>query len=274
MKKAIISVSILLLSLGITSSVLAVGSGGGGGAAPSSPPPTEDKPQETTSTGQSSTNSEQPAETPSNTSDEHLQTSSQSSAQTGRGKNEAASKIICGNKTNMRERIFCRLNLAPEDLAEEHEYKYLPEECRALAATDQNKCVNRYKSYQPCWSVKAGEERFNCARNILKLGRVISEEVKNCRNKTGSEQSACKNETKEKVFAIIKFRFYDLEERAEKLAEKGVSLQTVADFENTIEAKKQAFNQAQTFEERKQIILDVRQAWQEFVSKARAELKK
>jgi hypothetical protein len=72
---------------------------------------------------------------------------------------------------------------------------------------------------------------------------------------------------------MIKFRFYDLEERAEKLAERGADLNAVADLETIIESKKQAFNSAKTKAERRQIILDVHQAWQEFVNKVKDQVK-
>jgi hypothetical protein len=184
------------------------------------------------------------------------------------------SHLQCGNKASLRERISCRLNLAPAGIVRELQIQYLPEECRALQnEAVKNACIARYKSYEPCWNIPAGEKRFACARNVLKLGPVISEEVKTCQGKTGVEQVACKNEVKDKVFSMIKFRFYDLEERAEKLAERGADLNAVADLETIIESKKQAFNSAQTKAERRQIILDVRQAWQEFVNKVKDQVK-
>jgi hypothetical protein len=186
----------------------------------------------------------------------------------------ACSHLQCGNKASLRERISCRLNLTPAGTARELQIQYLPEECRALQnEAVKNTRIARYKSYEPCWNVPAGEERFTCARNILKLGPVISQEVKTCQGKTGVEQVACKNEVKDKVFSMIKFRFYDLEERAEKLAERGADLNAVADLETLIESKKQAFSAAKTKAERRQIILDVRQAWQEFVNKIKDQVK-
>lgn len=182
--------------------------------------------------------------------------------------------LQCGNKSELRERVFCRLNLAPAGIARELELQYLPEECRVLgSAKDKESCEERYKSYQPCWGLPAGEGRFECARNVLKLGPAISDELKTCQGKTGAARVSCVNEAKDKVFSMIKFRFYDLEQRAEKLGERGADLTAVADLETLIELKKRDFDRARSFAERKQMILDVRQAWQAFISKVKNQVK-
>jgi hypothetical protein len=182
-------------------------------------------------------------------------------------------KLQCGNKSTLRDRISCRLNLAPAGATRDLELQYLPEACRVKTGTEQKECVERYKSFQLCWSAKEGEERFSCARNVLKLGPVVSDEVKTCQGKKGSEQVACKTALKEKVLYMIAFRFYDLETRAEELGNRGADLNAIADFETTVELKKQAFDKALTNAERRQIILDVRQAWQEFINKVKDQVK-
>jgi len=182
-------------------------------------------------------------------------------------------KLQCGNKPALRERIYCRLNLAPAGAARELEIQYLPEACRVKTGADQRSCIERYKSFQSCWNVRAGEERFSCARNVLKLGPSVSDEIKTCQGKKGQEQVACKTALKEKVLYMIAFRFYDLETRAEELGNRGVDLNTIADFETTVELKKQAFDKASTNSERRQIILDVRKAWQEFINKVKDQIR-
>jgi hypothetical protein len=182
-------------------------------------------------------------------------------------------KLQCGNKSTLRERILCRLNLAPAGVARELEIQYLPEACRVKTDKERKECIELYKSFRPCWAVKEGEERFSCARNVLKLGPSISQEVKNCQDKKGQQQVACKTELKEKVLYMIAFRFYDLENRAEELGNRGADLNAIADFETVVELKKQAFDKALTNAERRQIILDVRQAWQEFINKVKDQLK-
>lgn len=186
---------------------------------------------------------------------------------------QSCQKVQCGNKSTLRDRISCRLNLAPAGAARDLELQYLPEACRVKTGGKQKECVNRYKSFQPCWSSQEGEQRFSCARNVLKLGPVISEEVKACQGKKGADQVACKNQLKEKVLYMIAFRFYDLETRAEELGNRGADLNAIADFETTIELKKQAFDKASTNAERRQIIFDVRLAWQEFLNKVKDQIK-
>jgi hypothetical protein len=181
-------------------------------------------------------------------------------------------KLQCGNKSTLRERIFCRLNLAPSGAARELEIQYLPEACRVETGDEQKSCIERYKSFQSCWNIKAGEERFSCARKVLKLGPSVSEEVKTCQEKKGQDQIACKTALKEKVLYMIVFRFYDLETRAEELGNRGADLNTIADFETIVELKKQAFYKSLTNSERRQIILDVRQAWQEFINKVKDQV--
>lgn len=173
----------------------------------------------------------------------------------------------------MRERILCRLNLTPAGIAQELSIEYLPEECRAMTnAGELAKCVRYYQSYQSCWALPAGPGRFNCARTVLKLGPVISTEVKACQGKTGQDQVQCQADIRDKVFDFVKFRLYDLETRAEELGNRGVDLQTIADLETTIEFQKQAFDLATTVGARRQAILNVRLAWEQFVAAARQQI--
>lgn len=188
-------------------------------------------------------------------------------------KSQMCQKIQCGNKIALRDRIFCRLNLAPAGLARDLELQYLPEACRVETGDEQKECINRYKSFQPCWNIKEGEERFSCAKNVLKLGPLVSEEAKLCQSKRGADQVACKQELKEKVLYMVVFRFYDLETRAEALADRGADLNTIADFETIIELKKQEFYEATNNAERLKIIFDVRKAWQDFVNKVKTQVK-
>lgn len=181
-------------------------------------------------------------------------------------------KIQCGNKLTLSERIYCRLNLAPSGVARELELQYLPEACRLKSGEKQKDCIKLYKSFQQCWNVKEREERFSCARNILKLGPVISNEVKTCQGKTAPSKFIAKIRLK-KILYMIAFRFYDLETRAEKLGNRGADLKAITDFETIVELKKQEFDKAKTNAERRQIILDVRKAWQEFINKVKDKIK-
>ncbi|RJP43650.1 hypothetical protein C4587_02835 [Candidatus Parcubacteria bacterium] len=184
----------------------------------------------------------------------------------------SAPQLRCGNKAALRERVACRLGLSETELRTELEIQYLPEECRALGADSRQSCVAQYRAFQPCWQMPLGPGRVACGRQVLKLGPVISEEVKICRGKTGTEQAICKADLRERVFSMIKFRFYELEERAEEILENAENKKPLEDFQVLIETKKQEFNAAGSKEERRQIILDVRSGWQKFVEEAREAL--
>lgn len=139
--------------------------------------------------------------------------------------------------------------------------------------SEKSECIATYRSYAPCWAIPPGEPRFTCARNILKLGPVISDEVKTCQGKTGKGQAACKEALRDRVFYMVKFRFYDLEQRAEDLARRGANLDAVAKLETAIERKKQALDGSKTDGERRQIVLDVRAAWRDFIANVKDEVK-
>ncbi|MBI5229735.1 MAG: hypothetical protein HY981_00290 [Candidatus Magasanikbacteria bacterium] len=179
----------------------------------------------------------------------------------------ACAKLQCGNTSSMKARIECRLKLSAEAVAQELAIQYLPEECRALKkGATRIACVVRYKALKPCWEKPEGEERFACARGVLKLGPVMSEEVKTCKGKKGKEQVACKAAVREKVFSMVKFRLYDLSERAEEMREKGVSVKTVSQLVYSMEFVKQQFNRASSAGARRAQVAKARSSWKQFVS--------
>lgn len=178
-------------------------------------------------------------------------------------------KLQCGNLPATRERALCRLNLTPAGLDREYEIEYLPEECR-LSENQKKKqqCVRLYQSYKPCWNKRIGQERSQCAREVLELGSSVARTLSEC-VKTGKSQHECKTMHREKVHELIKFHFYDLEERAENLIKKGADKELVADFVVFITESKGKFNTATTNKERKQIILEVRRGWKKFILEAK-----
>lgn len=163
-------------------------------------------------------------------------------------------KLQCEDGRTIRDRVWCRLNLAPAGLARELQIQYLPEACRAFEAAERDRCIARYKSYQPCWGVPDDAGRNTCARAVLKLGNRV----------TPSDR--------EKVFAMIIFRFYNLEKHAEDLTYKGADLARVTEFVSFIQDKKIAFYGAKNKAERRQIILNVREEWQRFYNDVRGQL--
>ncbi len=179
-----------------------------------------------------------------------------------------APKLVlrCGNLATMQARVRCRLQLSADELEAEYKVQYLPEECRAIAgSTEQSACIEKYRSFQPCWTKPVGDDRVECAQQVLGLTKSTDELVRQCRgNRT------CQLRVQEKVYNLIKFRFYELEERAEELLEDGaVDLDAAASFVVAAEEQKAAFNGAADNRERQQIIYAVRRAWQNLVDGAK-----
>jgi hypothetical protein len=174
--------------------------------------------------------------------------------------------LRCGNLATMQARVRCRLQLSAEELEAEYKVQYLPEECRAIAGgAERSACVDKYRSFQPCWSKPVGDDRVECAQQVLGLTKSTDELVRQCRgNRT------CQLQVQEKVYDLIKFRFYELEERAEELLEDGaVDLDAAVSFVAAAEEQKAAFNAATDNRERQQIIYAVRRAWQNLVDGAK-----
>ena len=181
-------------------------------------------------------------------------------------KEEESSGLKCGNFDVLRERVRCRLNLESEEIEKELELQYLPEECRDLSGNEKGICIARYKSVQSCWKF-SGNERISCVKRQINLGR-IQDEKEACNKKTGQERAACVIGAKNKVYSLIKWRFYDLEERAEDFMQRGlIDNETAADFVVKVEENKRKFNEAKTKDEREGIILEVRNDWKGLVNK-------
>lgn len=183
-------------------------------------------------------------------------------------KYQPCTTLQCGNKTDLRERVACRLNLTPLAMSRELAIQYLPEECRALTDTiEQTACIERYRSYQPCWGFASTEERVSCARDILQLQENIADDIAAC------ESTECLIDLQDRVYQLIKFRFYELEERSEELAERGANIDEVTDFIVLIINKKSEFNAATTTDQRRQAIIDVRDGWNTFLTKVTPDIR-
>lgn len=167
----------------------------------------------------------------------------------------------------------CRLSLPEAELERQQAIRYLPEECRSYtdsAARDQ--CVDLYRKLQACWEFPVGPARIGCVKKIIKLGDVETETA-SCDRLPKNETADCRTTLRSKVWSLVKFRFYDLEERAEDLLERGAPLDAVATFVASLEETKQRFNLATTDTERRTIILEVRAAWKRFIQLVSLTLK-
>ncbi|MBI2650971.1 hypothetical protein HYX01_00695 [Candidatus Woesearchaeota archaeon] len=175
-------------------------------------------------------------------------------------------KAKCNELPTMKERVSCRLSLEEDEQQSEISLNYLPEECSSLSGSARGICIARYKSVQTCWKF-SGEERISCVKKTIKLGN-LQEEKERCGILAGNEKSSCLNELKNKVYNLIKWRFYDLEEKAEDFMKRGfVGKEIATDFIVNTEQNKMKFNDVEAIGQKKDVILEVRNDWKQFISK-------
>lgn len=178
---------------------------------------------------------------------------------------EEGAKFKCSQLETMRDRIKCRLQLS-----EENEYDYLPEECRSFVNESRENCVANYKKSQNCWVSDKDSDRFKCAASAFGLVGTVAEQKAQCNGKTGQNRSTCILELTNRVDAVVKFRIYNLENKAQHLMEKGLAdMDTVTAFVDAMEQQKQNYNNAKTTAEKKEVIKGVRKLWREFIAKVR-----
>ncbi len=175
---------------------------------------------------------------------------------------DEATKYKCSTIDTMRERIKCRMQLK-----EENEYDYLPEECRAQVNESRENCVSNYKKSQQCWVSLNDTKRFECAKKSFGLVFKVAVEKDICNNGTSFSRPLCILQLRDSVDAVVKFRIYNLEEKAQRLMGKGlVELDTVTAFVTAMEQQKQNYNDAKTVEEKKAVVRGVQKLWKDFIS--------
>jgi hypothetical protein len=178
---------------------------------------------------------------------------------------EPSRTFACFDHSTIEERVKCRLNLDEGERAYELKVQFLPEECRALFGAQRDECIKVYDNVQRCWMFPEGASRVGCVRDSLDFTSIASEST-NCESATNKTE--CIDRLKKNVFSLIKFRIYDLEERAEELHREYPYL--VAKFVTDLEKKKQEFNDAATIAGKRQVILGVRELWKNFVAEVKA----
>jgi len=168
----------------------------------------------------------------------------------------------CVDMENLKDRIKCRLQKSEEDLEKEYSYKYMPEECRVLTDSKQTDCQQRYKDLQPCWDNPAGPDRIECVKKVLGIDKLvpISEYCAN-------QDASCMTTYREKVYHLITFRFYDLEERVEDWYRDGkITLDATVDFIAIVVDSKVNFYKTTDKKEHVAIIKSLIQEWDKIVS--------
>ena len=175
----------------------------------------------------------------------------------------AGAGLKCANLPTLRERTACRLD-KDGTYGSGEELEYLPEECRSLSG-ESEACIERYSIVQICWKQPIGEQRVSCVKNQLQLGDIAQESI------TCGNDITCTKALKDKVYSIIKWRLYDFEQRAHDFHLAGTDEEEVIEFVMAMETKKINFNEAGTFLDRKDIILESRDLWNDFVEKVRLD---
>lgn len=174
------------------------------------------------------------------------------------------SNLKCGDLNSLKERVACRLDLGSEEQQYENALLFFPEECRALEKIKQDKCIAVYASVQTCWRFE-GDERISCVREKMNL-KSLAQEHSICQLLTGEARANCVKDYQERAFSVIKFRLYELEERAEEMLANGeASEEQVIDIVAKLEQAKVEFNTATTFDQRRAIILEARAEWINFL---------
>ncbi len=180
-------------------------------------------------------------------------------------KEKKGKELKCGGYLGIEDRVTCRLKLT-EDERKEYQNFY-PEEC--MVRKDKEKCLNVYEAVQPCWQKENGKERIQCVKDAVNVGDVSEERAK-CATLSKEMQDDCLLRLQEKVYGVVKFRLYNLEEEAEGLLEKGyLGFDDVRNFVVKMELKKSAFNIAQTKEQRVKVLLAAREDWKELTGKVK-----
>ncbi|MBI5046267.1 hypothetical protein HZC07_00860 [Candidatus Micrarchaeota archaeon] len=177
------------------------------------------------------------------------------------------STLKCQNLTSIKQRISCRLSLTSSELSNELSISYLPEECRSLSDDiKKENCVLLYARIVPCYS-KIGSALLSCLSTTVNLTKGAKEELVACKLLSGTQRTACFSNIKDKELDYVKFKFYYLEEAAEKLLDDGkITKEAAVDFISAAEIAKQDFNNATLIKDKKDVVLGLRTKWKELIA--------
>ncbi len=174
-------------------------------------------------------------------------------------------KFRCADFISMFDRVKCRLSLSGEEQEGQLALQYLPEQCAVLSGQEQDACVNGYQQLRQCQIYNDSDKRVACAKETIDMRSSFAEQ---CGQR--ADKDACRQEFNQKTYQLVIFRLYELEEKAEEwLAEGRTDLQTATDFVTLVESAKIKFNEVRTLDDKKNVILGVRDIWKEFVKEVK-----
>lgn len=149
----------------------------------------------------------------------------------------------------------------------------LEELAQRCSENDTSACRRQLNTVKECLNETPGPDRAECARNKLRLGKIVSQLVRECRNDTNqTNQSNCIENVQESVYVYATIKLQDLADRAEMLIGMGVNVSIVDDFVALIEESIIAFGESETIAEKKDVILGVRHAWLGLIQEAKNQL--
>lgn len=133
-------------------------------------------------------------------------------------------------------------------------------------------CRHMINAVKECKNETPGLDRAECARDKLRLGKIVSQLVKGCQDDNQTNQSSCVQNITDRVYAYATIKLQDLADRAEMLIDAGVDESIVNEFVALVEEAIIAFGESQSLEEKKAIILEVRHAWLGLIQDAKSSI--
>ncbi|MBM3282500.1 MAG: hypothetical protein FJY86_04145 [Candidatus Diapherotrites archaeon] len=173
----------------------------------------------------------------------------------------------CQNQSSMAERILCRLGFPVTG-----QLDYQPEECRAKVLQGKLDCYDFYESVQPCWLNETDGERLACARTAIGFSASIPTERARCETLNTANKVLCKQKLRANVDKLVKFRLYQLSQKALYFHQEGAPQNQIVAFIQYIEETKQSYSAAGTKQAKIDLIRQVQTKWREFVEQIKDSL--
>lgn len=172
----------------------------------------------------------------------------------------------CNTVATVKDRAICRR------YSQNTRAEFIPEECRTVEGETQRAlCIQKYRKLERCRNLRASTgEKNRCAMGELGLATTsnVAEQYSECKN--AQRKDECRATLKDKVYSMVKFRIYALEEKAEMFVDKGiVTDERAAAFIAYLEDAKKRFNAASDIAGKIAVLREVKTSWGKFVSEAR-----